>query len=54
MKAPIAWKPPSSPLYKVNTNGSYNVNSGTTSCGGFLRDSDDKAVRCFYKKYEIM
>lgn len=44
----VAWTPPPSGCYKINVEGSHIHATGSSTCGGLVRDSQGRFVRSFY------
>lgn len=48
--ADISWNPPPVGVFKVNVDGSHHRSSGSSACGGLIRDSNGTLIRGFYCK----
>ncbi|GAU38761.1 hypothetical protein TSUD_64920 [Trifolium subterraneum] len=46
----VSWKPPPDEWHKVNVDGSFNTISGSTACGGLIRNQHGIFVKGFYSK----
>lgn len=46
----VAWHPPHPGRFKINVDGSHLRNSGSSACGGLVRDSNGRFVQGFFCK----
>jgi ribonuclease HI len=46
----VSWKPPPDGWHKVNVDGSFNTISGSTACGGLIRNQHGIFLKGFYSK----
>lgn len=46
----ISWNSPQADFIKVNVDGSFRKGTGSTACGGLIRDSNGRMLRGFYSK----
>lgn len=44
----VAWTPPPSAFFKVNVDGSHLPSTGSSACGGLIRDSKGKFIHGFF------